>query len=55
MVMKIGRVRSSSAGWSGLNRSVSTPRVQKPSLRKPRALNSCRSESVATMIMLEAA
>ena len=44
MVMKIGRGRSSAAGLSGLNSSVSTPRVQKPSLRKPRAPSSCRSE-----------
>ena len=51
MVMKIGRGRSSSAGSFGLNSSVSTPRVQKPSLRKPRAPSSCRSEAVATMVM----
>ena len=55
MVMKIGRGKSSCAGASGLNRSVSTPRVQKPSFRKPRALSSACSESVATMVMAAAA
>jgi len=35
MVMKIGRGRSSRTGLSGLNRSVSTPRVKKPSFVTP--------------------
>ena len=38
-----------------VNRSVSTPRVQKPSFLKPRAPSSCRSEAVATMVMAAAA
>ena len=54
MVMKIGLGKSSAAGSSGLNRSVSTPRVQKPSFLKPRAPSSCRSEAVATMVMAAA-
>ena len=55
MVMKIGRGRSIVAGLSGENKSVSTPRVQKPSLRKPRSLSSCRNEAVATIVVDAAA
>ena len=53
--MKIGLGRSSSAGSSGLNKLVSTPRPQKPSFRKPFALSSCRSDGAAIMVMAAAA
>ena len=54
-VMKIGLGKSSTAGSSGLNRSVSTPRVQVPSFLNPLALSSCLSEAVATIVMAPAA
>ena len=42
-------------GFVGREQSVSTPRVQNPSLLKPLAPSSCRSEGVATMVMAAAA
>jgi len=54
-VIKMGRAKPSSIARSGLNRSVSTPRVHIPRLENPRWRSSSMSDGVDTIVTVAAA